>query len=452
MGSGKNSFFRYWRQAGTGILLAASFLSSAWSAQFTSLHVTPSEEYTRVTIEHEGKLPTRHFVLTAPHRVVVEMTGLANMADLRAAVAALSGSDPRIRQIRIGQTENHNIRLVIEASEALVPQILSLEGADRKKRRLVIDLRPTTPDPIARLLRKQQLAQNGPSEKAKAPPSATADAYADAEEDPAASPAPAKKSRADKPGKKQAKSGVKFRLPRVMTVVIDPGHGGQDSGAVGYRGTKEKHIVLSIARKLKEKIESESNMRVVMTRDGDYFVPLAERVNKARKAKADLFISVHADAFIEARANGSSVFALSEKGASSASARWLARRENESDLIGGGNIKTHNKQLASVLLDMSTSAQIKDSLKLGDAVLREISGINRLHKNHVEQAGFAVLKAPDIPSILVETAFLSNPKEEGRLNSRQNQDDMANAIFNGIRRYFTKKPAEAPEEPAGNVL
>jgi len=229
-------------------------------------------------------------------------------------------------------------------------------------------------------------------------------------------------------------------LTRMVTIALDPGHGGEDPGAIGRGGNFEKDVVLSIAKRLKAKIEMQPNMRVFLTRDADFFVPLNVRVEKARKVQADLFMSIHADAFIEPTARGSSVFALSDKGASSTAARWLANKENSADLIGGVNINNHDRQLASVLLDLSTTAQISDSLKLGSAILNEIGGINRLHKGSVEQAGFAVLKAPDIPSVLIETAFISNPEEEAKLLDENYQNQMADAILKGINRYFSKKP------------
>jgi N-acetylmuramoyl-L-alanine amidase len=229
-------------------------------------------------------------------------------------------------------------------------------------------------------------------------------------------------------------------LIRMVTICLDPGHGGEDPGAIGRGGSREKDVVLAIAKRLKAKIEQQPNMRVFLTRDADFFVPLHVRVQKARKVQADLFMSIHADAFNESTARGSSVFALSNKGASSTAARWLAKKENAADLIGGVNIKNHDRQLASVLLDLSTTAQISDSLKLGSAILGEIGGINRLHKGAVEQAGFAVLKAPDIPSVLIETAFISNPEEEAKLVDEDYQNQMADAILNGINRYFAKKP------------
>ncbi|HEX3380096.1 MAG TPA: N-acetylmuramoyl-L-alanine amidase [Paraburkholderia sp.] len=227
---------------------------------------------------------------------------------------------------------------------------------------------------------------------------------------------------------------------RLLTVAIDPGHGGEDPGAIGGGGTYEKHVALDIAKKLRAKIDAQPNMRAMMTRDADFFVPLNVRVQKARRVGADLFVSIHADAFTTPEAKGSSVFALSQHGASSAAARWMANKENSSDLIGGINIKSDDATVNRALFDMSTTAQIRDSMRYGNFVLNEIGDINKLHKGSVEQAGFAVLKAPDIPSILVETAFISNPDEERRLNDDAYRDRMANAILTGIKRYFAANP------------
>jgi N-acetylmuramoyl-L-alanine amidase len=235
------------------------------------------------------------------------------------------------------------------------------------------------------------------------------------------------------------KSG-KSNTVRLLTVAIDPGHGGEDPGAIGGSGTYEKHVALDIAKKLRAKIDAQPNMRAMMTRDADFFVPLNVRVQKARRVGADLFVSIHADAFTTPEAKGSSVFALSEHGASSAAARWMANKENSSDQIGGINIKSADATVNRALFDMSTTAQIRDSMRYGNFVLNEIGGINKLHKGSVEQAGFAVLKAPDIPSILVETAFISNPDEERRLNDDAYRDKMADAIMTGIKRYFAANP------------
>jgi N-acetylmuramoyl-L-alanine amidase len=251
---------------------------------------------------------------------------------------------------------------------------------------------------------------------------------------------PRTEARPEPAARPEASQKIKPVVARMVTIVIDAGHGGEDPGAKGRGGSREKNVTLTIARKLKSIIDAEPNMRAVLTRDGDYFIPLQVRVQKARKVHADLFVSVHADAFIKPHARGSSVFALSERGATSTAAKWLAKRENDADLIGGVNLDVKDRYLAMTLADLSLTAQINDSLKLGKAVLLELGGVNALHKNDVEQAGFAVLKAPDVPSILVETAFISNPEEERRLNDEGYQEKMAQAIFKGIRRYFTKNP------------
>jgi N-acetylmuramoyl-L-alanine amidase len=229
-------------------------------------------------------------------------------------------------------------------------------------------------------------------------------------------------------------------VDRLVTITLDPGHGGEDPGAIGKGGSKEKDVTLEVARRLKRRLDAEPNMRAVLTRDADFFVPLQTRVQKARRVQSDLFLSIHADAWIRPDARGSSVFVLSERGATSAQARMLAQRENEADLIGGVNIGSKDVFLARTLLELSQSATINDSLKLGKYLLGELGNVNTLHKAHVEQAGFAVLKAPDIPSALIETAFISNPEEERRLNDDAYQEKLAEAIVKGIRQYFIKHP------------
>lgn len=405
------------------LILSFAVALPAWSAKVLAVRVWPAQDYTRITIEHDGEIKTSHFILNNPDRLVVEIEGIDLNPALKELVSKIQTDDPYVKQARVGQTKPHVVRIVFDLREAVNPQVFNLKPVDKYQHRLLLDLYPTVPlDPIAALIRSGDLDKS--QQKSEQKP---------------ATPAAEKETKKETPSK-PVKGTEKTQINRMVTVVLDPGHGGEDPGAIGHRGSREKDVVLSIARRLKERIEQEPNMRVVMTRNGDYFVPLHVRVEKARQAQADLFISVHADAFIEPRANGSSVFVLSEKGASSTTAKWLAKKENDADLIGGVNIKNHNRQLASVLLDLSTTAQIKDSMKLGSEVLGEIGNINRLHKSHVEQAGFAVLKAPDIPSILVETAFISNPEEEAKLNNNAHQDKIADAIMNGIRKYFTKSP------------
>ena len=398
-------------------ICAMSFPTSAISGDIVAVRTWPAEDYTRITLEHDGNVKAKHFLLSNPNRLVVDVEGSQLNGALKELISKIQADDPYIQHVRVGQLNPSTVRLVFDLKVAVNPQVFSLNPVGKYKHRLVLDLYPKDPiDPIAALILKGEWKT---------------------EPDP---PASTSKTSFSPP---VASKPEKMQLKRMVTIVIDPGHGGEDSGAIGARGSKEKDVVLSIGKRLKAKIEQQPNMRVVMTRNADFFVPLGTRVQKARAVQADLFISIHADAFVQPSARGSSVFVLSEKGASSTAARWLAKRENAADLIGGVNIKKHDRQLASVLLDLSTTAQINSSMKLGNAVLREMGGINKLHKGSVEQAAFAVLKAPDIPSILVETAFISNPEEEAKLNDDAHQDRVADAIMNGVKKYFAKNPPRA---------
>ena len=330
--------------------------------------------------------------------------------DVGPALAELHGKvatgDPYIDKLRVGRNRPGVVRLVIDLKAEVNPQVFKLKPVGEYGHRLVLDLYPTVaPDPLAALIEadgKLPKVLNSEQEQAPAP---------------------------ERP-----------QVARLATIVIDPGHGGEDPGARGRLGSREKDITLTIARRLKALIDAEPEMRAVLTRDGDYYVPLQTRVDKARRVKADLFVSVHADAFIRARARGSSVFALSERRATSEAARWLAKKENEADLVGGVNIDVKDRYLAQTLLDLSQTATIDHSLRLGNAVLGELGQVNTLHKAQVEQASFAVLKSPDVPSILVETAFISNPEEETRLNDDAYQDQLARAILGGIKRYLARHP------------
>ncbi len=403
-------------QAGGALLISVVSSSAlpglAWAAQTLNVRIWPAEDYTRVTLENSSKLNANYFTLDSPARLVVDIEGLELTSALKELMTKVQPGDPYVKGVRVGQNQSNVVRLVFDLKEKVSPQVFALEPVGSYQHRLVLDLYPTNPrDPIAALLKEQGLAGEQTQQAMSAP--------------------------------QQEESSKGSDIRRMTTIVLDPGHGGEDPGAIGRRGSCEKDVVLSIARRLKQRIELEPNMRVVMTRDADFFVPLYKRVAKARRAQADLFISIHADAFIKPTARGASVFALSERGASSAAARWLAKKENDADLIGGANLKNHGHQVASVLLDLSTDAQIKDSLKVGGAVLSEIGGINELHKQLVEQAGFAVLKAPDIPSILIETAFISNPEEEKKLNSSRYQEEIASAVLKGIKRYFAQNPPMA---------
>jgi len=434
-------------KAGGTLLLSVFAALPARAAQILAVRVWPAEDYTRVTLENDSDLKATHFIVKDPERLVVDIEGLELNPTLKTLVAKIQSNDPYIQQVRVGQNRPNVVRLVFDLKAEIKPQVFTLPPVGVYKHRLIFDLYPTQEiDPIAAMIEKGEWSKDGtpvgqetapkpalplPDNKIAAPDVPPSQAVP--RPDIAAAPEPKKPEPAEpkRPGQK---------LTRMLTIALDPGHGGEDPGAIGAKGSREKDIVLAIAKRLKFKIEEHPNMRVMLTRDGDFFVPLPQRVEKARKVDADLFVSIHADAFVKPSARGASVFVLSEKGASSSAARWLANKENTADLIGGANTKGNDKHLASVLFDLSTTAQINDSLKVGKAVLTEIGGIAKLHKGSVEQAGFVVLKAPDIPSILVETAFISNPEEEARLLDNGYQDQIAEAIVKGIRRYFAKNP------------
>ena len=450
-------------KAGGTLLLSVIAPLSAQAAQIMAVRVWPADDYTRVTLENDGELKTTHFMVPDPPRLVVDIDGLALNDTLKSLVAKIESNDPYIKQVRVGQNRPNVVRLVFDLKEDVKPQVFNLAPIAGYHHRLIFDLYPVKPvDPLASMIAQENWSPNGaPALSAPATPTPAVqpgeptvgqsgpDAIAKLEADAARAgstpaqpqpttpqPAPAQPRPSPAPGKAPPSQ----KVARMVTIALDPGHGGEDPGATGATGVHEKDIVLAVAKRLKAKLEDLPNTRVMLTRDADFFVPLGQRVEKARKVQADLFVSIHADAFVERTARGSSVFVLSEKGASSSAARWLANDQNKADLIGGVNLGSHDRELASVLIDLSQTAQINDSMKLGKAVLTEIGGINRLHRGVVEQAGFAVLKAPDIPSILVETAFISNPDEEARLKDDAYQNQLADAITKGIKRYFAYNP------------
>jgi N-acetylmuramoyl-L-alanine amidase len=425
-------------KAGATLLLSVTVPTRANAAQILAVRVWPADDYTRVTLENDTDLKATHFIVKDPERMVVDIEGLELNPTLKSLVAKIQSNDPYIKQVRVGQNRPNVVRLVFDLKEEVTPQVFTLPPAGNYKHRLIFDLYPVKPvDPIAAMIEKGDWS--GDDKVAAAPPPSPKEQLEQLKPDLKAEPREELKTEL-KTAEAQTRTDKNGKMVRMLTIALDPGHGGEDPGASGKNGSREKDIVLSIAKRLKAKLEEQPNVRVMLTRDGDYFVPLGTRVDKARKVQADLFVSIHADAFVQPTARGSSVFVLSEKGATSSAARWLADKENSADTIGGVNVKSHDKQLASVLFDLSTTAQINDSMKLGRSVLGEIGGINRLHKGSVEQAGFAVLKAPDIPSILIETAFISNPEEEARLLDDAYQNKLADAIVTGIRRYFAKNP------------
>ena len=409
----------------------------ARGATIVAVRVWPSKDYTRLTVESDGELKARQFFIAEPPRLVVDIEGIDLVPALRELVAKVQSDDPNIAGMRVGQNAPGVVRLVIDLKRPILPQVFTLPPIAAYQYRLVFDLYPAqVADPLEALIAEKLGDRSAsPGDAATAP---RTDPLGDLIARQAGRPPSPPPQSADKPV--PGATAVQGKTDRLVIVALDPGHGGEDPGAVGPGGTREKDVVLQIAHRLRDRINQQPNMRAYLTRDADFFVPLHIRVQKARKVQADLFISLHADAFFTPRPQGASVFALSDKGASSSAARWMADKENSADLVGGVNVKAKDAQVQKALLDMSTTAQINDSLKLGSAMLGEIGIVGKLHKPRVEQAGFAVLKAPDIPSVLVETAFISNPDEEARLRSDDYQIQLADALMRGISRYFAKNP------------
>ena len=445
-------------QAGSLVLLLGT-QQIARGASILAVRVWPAPEYSRVTIESDTKLVAKQFFVTTPPRLAVDIEGIDLSPELRELVAKVKPDDPNIAGIRVGQNAPGVVRLVVDLKQAAQPQVFTLPPIAAYQHRLVFDLYPAEPvDPLEALIaeRLRDTTPAAPTAGATtaqpAKPHEPADPLGDLiaqhadRPGPSATPTPAAPITAAPPVAANRPGGraTATQTDRIIIVALDPGHGGEDPGAIGPAGTREKDVVLRVAHLLRDRINATTvggnPMRAFLTRDGDYFVPLGTRVEKARRVQADLFVSIHADAFTTPAARGASVFALSQSGASSTAARWLANKENQADLVGGLNVQSKDRHVQRALLDMSTTAQINDSLALGTVLLGEIGNIGRLHKPRVEQAGFAVLKAPDIPSVLVETAFISNPEEEARLRSSAYQQQLADALMRGITRYFAKNP------------
>jgi N-acetylmuramoyl-L-alanine amidase len=422
----------------TSALLLLGGSDIAWGATILAVRVWPASDYTRVTIESDAALTTTPLFIANPPRLAVDIEGIELNPALKELVGKVRSDDPFITGVRVGQYTASTVRLVLDLRQMVLPQVFNLppvrSGNSQYQHRLVLDLYPTKvadplealiaqhtqPDPLGELLARQMNKAVTP-----VPPSAPQSAAS-----------------------AQASPTNPSAVERFIIVALDPGHGGEDPGAIGPRGTKEKDVVLQIAFRMRDRINNAVlktrmgllPMRAYLTRDADFFVPLHMRVEKARRVQADLFVSIHADAFMTPNARGASVFALSQGAATSAAARWMASQENRADLVGGLNLKVQDATVQRALLDMSTTAQINDSLKLGNEMLGQIRRIGKLHKPQVEQAGFAVLKAPDIPSVLVETAFISNPDEEARLNSESYQNELSDALMRSIERYFVRNP------------
>ncbi len=437
------------RHMGSLVLLLGT-VRQAQGAGIVAVRVWPAQAYTRVTIESDQVLAARHFLTEGPYRLVVDIDGLELSAQLKDLVGKVRPDDPYIAGVRVGQYQPHLVRLVIDLKQPVAPQQFTLAPVAAYQHRLVFDLHPVQEiDPLLALLRDKEAAEQQAAREvrdalgeliARVDRPLPADSASSALVLTAPAPASAVLSTPAPAVPAPPTAAERQRVDRLIIVAIDPGHGGEDPGAIGPTGLREKDVVLAIARQLRDALNAQRGLRVMLTRDADYFVPLYERVRKARRVQADLFVSIHADAFFKPEARGASVFALSQKGASSAAARWMAERENAADGVGGVNLQVADAQVMRTLLDMSTAAQIKDSLKLGREVLGRIGQVGTLHKRDVEQAGFAVLKAPDIPSILVETAFISNPEEEDKLRDRQYQRQLVQALATGIKRYFARNP------------
>lgn len=469
------------------------------ATNIVAARVWPAPDYTRITLESNKPIAHKMVMLKDPERLVLDLENVDLGLVLKGLPDKILAGDPYIRQVRLANFKPGVVRLVIDLKAEIKPQLLTLPPAGEYQHRLVLDIYPMKDPLISMLEQRDRPATKAVTDKTTAVLVNNEDVAATmASGDKTATPAGNSSNPGNTGEQNVAESGaIQNSLPasvlpetvlnppvesppaaqpplpsvdqpaktpsgiqvppekapeklldkpkfkanqRLITIAIDPGHGGEDPGARGANGSREKDITLAVSKKLKQAIDAEPNMRAILTRDSDYFIPLHGRVVKARNMQADLFVSIHADAFIRPDARGSSVFALSERGATSASARYLAKKENESDLIGGVSLDDKDPNLARTLLDLSQTATISDSLKLGKAVLGHIGEINTLHKGAVEQAGFAVLKSPDIPSILVETAFISNPEEESRLNSDAYQEKLAGAILRGIKKYFAKNP------------
>ena len=366
--------------------LMLCFGSMASATEVKSVRVRAGNEYTRATIELSDTAEYRVFTLAGPDRLVVDVIN----GRLRSSVD--SSGKGLVRSVRSGQPEADRLRIVFDLTEAVRPKSFMLDKPDSSRRRLVVDMVPAS----------------APKQPAQTTSTTVASAAA---------------------------------LPvRDVVIAIDAGHGGEDPGAIGAKGTHEKVVTLKMAQLLAKRINAEPGMRAVLIRDSDVFIPLQTRFQKARDHKADLFVSIHADAALNRKAAGSSVYTLSTRGASNEAARYLAERENRSDLVGGVSLNGKDKMLAAVLLDLSQGATLEASAQAAEHVLASLTRMGKAHKRYVERANFVVLRSPDVPSLLVETGFISNPEEERKLNDNRHRERVAEAVMLGVRDYFHAAP------------
>lgn len=432
------------------LLLVPVIPRTAHAASILAVRTWPADDYTRITLELDSALKAEHFTLDTPHRLVVDIEGLTIDQALNELVSKIKPDDPYIASARVAQNRPDIVRLVFDLKQAIAPQVFTLKPVGEYQYRLVLDLYPKiAQDPMLAMMNSKSAASVEDDPLARILEDLANRPDATVQPPPAAPPAPQiatvpqtvrQAAREPSPPPARSPAIISSGRRRPLTIALDPGHGGEDPGAIGPGGTREKDVVLQIAHMLRQRIDATTGMRAFMTRDADFFVPLHVRVQKARRIQADLFISIHADAALRSSARGSSVFALSERGASSTMARMLANKENAADLIGGVNLGSQDKNVSKVLLELSTTAQINDSLRFGSTLLQELGKFSALHKKQVEQAGFAVLKAPDIPSVLVETAFISNPAEERLLRTSAHQQKIASALHTGIQGFYAANP------------
>jgi len=435
------------------LLLSTPML--ARGATLMSIRVWPAPEYTRLTLESDSPLSATHQVLSDPPRLVVDIQGLQLDNQLRELAGKVKSDDPFIQDVRVGQYKPDVVRLVIDLKQAVKPQVFSLLPVAAYQNRLVFDLYPAhAGDRLMAFMQQQEALDRDRQTGMTAPPQTMTQAQTGQQDslgnwirkhrgeldDPQAAQQPQQVLADNTPAQRPDPVRRERRNFRSVLLAIDPGHGGEDPGATGPSGVHEKDVVLLIARHLRDLAMNTPNMRVMMTRDSDYFVPLWTRVEKAQSANADLFTSIHADGWFTPEARGASVYCLSDGGASSVEARLMAQRENAADAIGGIDINSRSYQVAKVLLDMSTTAKINASLKMARPTLSKMGELVHLHSKQVQQAGFAVLKSPSIPSMLVETAFISNPEEEARLQTPAYRKQIARAIFEGLRAYLDTNP------------
>lgn len=422
-------------------LIMLMLTATAHSASVENIRVSQNDNMTRVVLDLDQALEYQSFTLTNPHRLVVDIKA----AKVNKALIAPTFNSAVVDKIRHAQHDQTTYRLVFDLKQATDYEIQALAPEGQYSHRLLVDLKHGPATALASKKPDQQTTDK-PAEKPQTPASTH---QAAAEEN-------SSRAQTVTPSQTETNATVVRSRPilprRDIVIAIDPGHGGRDPGAIGRNGTREKDVVLAISRRLAKLVNDEPGMRAYMTRDRDEFITLRQRIQRAKQNGADMFISIHADAFQRTSAKGSSVYVLSPRGASSEAAQILADRENAADLAGGISLEDKDDLLASVLLDLSQTASLEASLEVGNSVLSGLKRVGPVHKKQVESAAFVVLKSPDIPSVLVETAFISNPEEERKLNDVNHQNKLAQAMLTGIRSYFQRNPITQQVKPQQHIV